>query len=191
MYLSNVETLARKFVEEKHGALAALRADDGGFLAFWASLEPRRRRQMAAVSGEVILKVRDPFCLTTLHIKNPSSILHPVLIPKAMLLGWMRCWGLGEFCQCLDRAAPADGGRLGRGHPEGARPGRMRCKALGERCRCPKRCQLCCPWLLASIGCNSGTVALQCERAHMSSFRSAPCCPLLLGHRTNNIGGRK
>ena len=58
MYLSNVETLARKFVEEKHDALAALRADDGGFLAFWASLEPRRRRQMAAVSGEVILKVR-------------------------------------------------------------------------------------------------------------------------------------
>ena len=58
MYLSNVETLARKFVEEKHEALAALRADDGGFLAFWASLEPRRRRQMAAVSGEVILKVR-------------------------------------------------------------------------------------------------------------------------------------
>ena len=58
MYLSNVETLARKFVEERHDALAALRDDNGGFLAFWASLEPRRRRQMAAASGEVILKVR-------------------------------------------------------------------------------------------------------------------------------------
>ena len=76
VYLSNVETLARKFVEEKHDALAALRAGDGGFLAFWASLEPRRRRQMAC--------------------------------------------------------------RLGRGHPEGARPGLMRLLGTGQKLPMPK-----------------------------------------------------
>lgn len=57
MYLSNVETLARKFVEEKREALLSLRNDGSSFLAFWASMEPRKRRQMATASGEVILKV--------------------------------------------------------------------------------------------------------------------------------------
>lgn len=57
VYLSNVETLARKFVEEKREALLALRADSAGFLAFWAAMDPRRRRQMATASGEVLLKV--------------------------------------------------------------------------------------------------------------------------------------
>jgi hypothetical protein len=57
VYLSNVETLARKFVEEKREALLALHADSAGFLAFWAAMDPRRRRQMATASGEVLLKV--------------------------------------------------------------------------------------------------------------------------------------
>ena len=57
VYLSNVETLARKFVEEKREALLSLRGDPGGFMAFWAGLDAKRRRQMATASGEVILKV--------------------------------------------------------------------------------------------------------------------------------------
>ena len=57
VYLSNVETLARKFVEEKREALLSLRGDPCGFMAFWAGLDAKRRRQMATASGEVILKV--------------------------------------------------------------------------------------------------------------------------------------
>ena len=57
VYLSNVETLARKFVEEKREALLSLRSDPCGFMAFWAGLDAKRRRQMATASGEVILKV--------------------------------------------------------------------------------------------------------------------------------------
>ena len=60
VYLSNVETLARKFVEEKREALLGLRGDPAGFMAFWASLDAKRRRQMASASGEVILKVGAP-----------------------------------------------------------------------------------------------------------------------------------
>lgn len=57
VYLSNVDTLARKFVEEKREALFGLRNDPCGFIAFWAGLDAKRRRQMGTVSGEVILKV--------------------------------------------------------------------------------------------------------------------------------------
>ena len=60
VYLSNVETLARKFVEEKREALLSLRGDPCGFMAFWASLDAKRRRQMATASAEVILKVCAP-----------------------------------------------------------------------------------------------------------------------------------
>lgn len=60
MYLSNVETLARKFVDEKRDALLSLRNDSGGFLAFCAGLDSKKRRQMATASGEVILKVSTP-----------------------------------------------------------------------------------------------------------------------------------
>lgn len=57
VYLTNVETLARKFVEEKREALAHLREDNSGFRTFWGALDPKKRRDLATASGETILKV--------------------------------------------------------------------------------------------------------------------------------------
>ncbi|CAL8461898.1 g1429 [Coccomyxa elongata] len=56
VYLTNVETLARKFVDEKREALMHLRDEDSGFRAFWSSLDPKKRRQLASCSGETVLK---------------------------------------------------------------------------------------------------------------------------------------
>ncbi|EIE25137.1 MATH-domain-containing protein [Coccomyxa subellipsoidea C-169] len=56
VYLTNVETLARKFVDEKREALLHLRSEDSGFRTFWGSLDPKRRRQLATTSGETVLK---------------------------------------------------------------------------------------------------------------------------------------
>ncbi|KAK9834319.1 hypothetical protein WJX81_006825 [Elliptochloris bilobata] len=56
VYLTNVEALARKFVDEKRDALARLRDDAAGFRAFWAAVDARTRRQLATASGEAVLK---------------------------------------------------------------------------------------------------------------------------------------
>ena len=58
VYLTNVEALARKFVDEKRDALARLRGDAGGLRAFWAAVDARTRRQLATASGEAVLKAR-------------------------------------------------------------------------------------------------------------------------------------
>ena len=58
MYLTNVEALARKFVDEKRDALARLRGDAGGFRAFWGAVDARTRRQLATASGDAVLKAR-------------------------------------------------------------------------------------------------------------------------------------
>lgn len=58
MYLTNVEALARKFVDEKREALARLRNDAGGFRAFWAAVDARTRRQLATATGDAVLKAR-------------------------------------------------------------------------------------------------------------------------------------
>ena len=60
MYLTNVETLARKFVDEKREALMHLRDENSGFRTFWSSLDPKKRRQLASCSGETVLKVPSP-----------------------------------------------------------------------------------------------------------------------------------
>ncbi len=60
VYLTNVEALARKFVDEKRDALAALRDDAAGFRAFWGAVDARARRQLATASGEAVLKARAP-----------------------------------------------------------------------------------------------------------------------------------
>jgi hypothetical protein len=57
VYLTNVETICRKFVDEKRATLATLREDSQGFRAFLGSIDPTRRRKLAKESGEVILKV--------------------------------------------------------------------------------------------------------------------------------------
>lgn len=59
VYLTNVEALARKFVDEKRDALARLRGDAGGFRAFWGAVDARTRRQLATASGDAVLKARE------------------------------------------------------------------------------------------------------------------------------------
>ena len=75
MYLTNVEALARKFIDEKRDALGRLRdgAGAGGFRAFWAALEPKRRGALAAAPGEAILKARRP-----LHFTVTSKLCTPL-----------------------------------------------------------------------------------------------------------------
>ena len=57
VYLTNVETICRKFVDEKRESLAKLREDASGFRLFLGSLDPRKRRALATEKGEGILKV--------------------------------------------------------------------------------------------------------------------------------------
>jgi hypothetical protein len=78
VYLTNVETLARKFVDEKREALLHLRTEDSGFRTFWGSLDPKRRRQLATTSGETVLKV--PFAASAqiqdlgIHLLYPQAM---------------------------------------------------------------------------------------------------------------------
>ena len=58
VYLTNVETICRKFVDERRGALTRLRDNSAGLRLFWASLEPHQRLSLASERGEVLLKVR-------------------------------------------------------------------------------------------------------------------------------------
>lgn len=57
VYLTNVETICRKFVEEKREVLNALRADSSGFRSYLTSLDPAKKRQLVCEKGDVILKV--------------------------------------------------------------------------------------------------------------------------------------
>lgn len=56
VYLTNVETICRKFVEERREALARLRDDSAGLRTFWGYLSPVRRQKLASERGEVLLK---------------------------------------------------------------------------------------------------------------------------------------
>ncbi|KAK9820473.1 hypothetical protein WJX72_010699 [[Myrmecia] bisecta] len=56
VYLTNVEGICRRFVDEKREMLSRLREDLGGFRAFWQALDPKRRRVLAAEKGDIILK---------------------------------------------------------------------------------------------------------------------------------------
>jgi hypothetical protein len=93
VYLTNVETLARKFVEEKREALVHLRDDSSGFRMFWASLDPKKRKELATASGETILKVNSQAlqaCHMRSHVMNVlvRVLLHScfsgVLVPVAV-----------------------------------------------------------------------------------------------------------
>ena len=59
VYLTNVETICRKFVDEKREALALLREDSKGFRQFLASLDPSKKRVLASEKGEVVMKVME------------------------------------------------------------------------------------------------------------------------------------
>lgn len=74
MYLTNVETLARKFVDEKRDALMHLRDEESGFRTFWGSLDAKKRRQLATTSGETVLKVpRSPGTLQKYRAQATES----------------------------------------------------------------------------------------------------------------------
>ena len=64
VYLTNVETICRKFVDEKRESLAMLREDSKGFRRFLGSLDPSRKRNLASEKGEVVMKVRGIFHTT-------------------------------------------------------------------------------------------------------------------------------
>ena len=58
VYLSNVETICRKFVEERRAGLARLRDTHTGLPAFWQSLGTQQRQARASEHGDSLLKVR-------------------------------------------------------------------------------------------------------------------------------------
>ncbi|KAF8069364.1 TRAF1A [Scenedesmus sp. PABB004] len=56
VYLSNVESICRRFCEEKRAALAWLRDEAAAFNAWWRSLPAARRAELTSVRGDAILK---------------------------------------------------------------------------------------------------------------------------------------
>ena len=59
VYLSNVESICRKFVEERRGTLVTLRDGPGGLAAFWQALDHKQRHLLASEHGDTLLKVCD------------------------------------------------------------------------------------------------------------------------------------
>ena len=59
VYLSNVESICRKFVEERRGTLVTLRDGPGGLAAFWQALDYKQRHLLASEHGDTLLKVCD------------------------------------------------------------------------------------------------------------------------------------
>lgn len=59
VYLTNVEGIARRFVEEKRVQLQRLLDDPrgGGFRQFWRRLDATRQRKLSCDSAAVVLKV--------------------------------------------------------------------------------------------------------------------------------------
>lgn len=56
VYLTNVEGLCRRFVDEKRDALAPLRAEAASYRAFWAGCPAKTRAALATERADVILK---------------------------------------------------------------------------------------------------------------------------------------
>ena len=58
VYLTNVEGICRRFVEEKLEQLGRLAAHADGFRAFWLGCSPQQRAVLTSERADVILKVR-------------------------------------------------------------------------------------------------------------------------------------
>ncbi len=58
VYLTNVEGIARRFVDEKRDYLSQLTDTSRGFADFWEDLDVRARRDLGREKADVILKVR-------------------------------------------------------------------------------------------------------------------------------------
>lgn len=56
VYLTNVESICRRFCDERRGRLAWLKAEAGPFREWWESLAPERQRRLLTERGEVVLK---------------------------------------------------------------------------------------------------------------------------------------
>lgn len=57
MYLTNVETICRRFCEEKRAKLAWLRDNAEPFRAFWEAKKPEGQRKLIMDRADAILKV--------------------------------------------------------------------------------------------------------------------------------------
>ena len=57
VYLTNVEGICRRFVEEKREQLGGLAAHVDGFKAFWQTCSPAQRVSLTSERADVILKV--------------------------------------------------------------------------------------------------------------------------------------
>ena len=60
VYLSNVESICRKFVEERRGVLVRLKEGPAGLAAFWQALDYKQRHLLASEHGDILLKVSGP-----------------------------------------------------------------------------------------------------------------------------------
>jgi hypothetical protein len=57
VYLTNVESICRRFCEDRRQRLSWLREEGSSFSAWWRSLSAERRKQLTTEKGEAILKV--------------------------------------------------------------------------------------------------------------------------------------
>jgi hypothetical protein len=64
VYLTNVEGIARRFVDEKRGQLQRLIDDSrgGGFKQFWRRLDATWQRKLSSDSAAAVLKVGAGCC---------------------------------------------------------------------------------------------------------------------------------
>jgi hypothetical protein len=58
VYLTNVESICRRFCDDKRGKLAWLKEEEEGFAAWWRSLGRQQQRELVSDRGDTILKVR-------------------------------------------------------------------------------------------------------------------------------------
>lgn len=53
VYLTNVESICRRFCDEKRARLAWLKGEAAAFKEWWEGLSPERQRRLMAEKGEV------------------------------------------------------------------------------------------------------------------------------------------
>jgi hypothetical protein len=56
VYLTNVESICRRFCDDKRARLAWLKAEAPAFREWWEGLSAERQRRLTAERGEVVLK---------------------------------------------------------------------------------------------------------------------------------------
>jgi hypothetical protein len=80
VYLTNVESICRRFCEEKRQRLAWLQADAASFKAWWRGLSSEKQRQLTSGRGEAILKVSSS--------SNKASQADCAMQRAAVAMGW-------------------------------------------------------------------------------------------------------